>query len=442
MFALEISFSDGVSQPEMIFVRRPQALIGASDYAHVVVDDMRDLNYQLRLIRDVGERFQIKVLPDSEQSVVPHALEGTYEGAASINLGAIRLFVTALDTDLLVKDGEPPDKAGVRVLRRAFVESTPRFPAVVVAGDSPMVVSFAPDQSLLIGRAKQCALRLDSADISARHARLTFEQGEFFIEDLGSTNGTFIGEQQVSGRARIMPGQPVLLGREISIVPVLSEEEVARAGGIREVREEQVLSGEQRYPVLVSASQVARPARVVLSPGAAVTIGRDPASDMWLGAPHVSRKHCSIIMNHAGEVSLTDHSTNGTAYDDGFLQRGDVLELRGVPRVLDFGNSVTVAVCFSSDQEQAFLAAQGNVHVFTHAHAQGSKSSLGRPLTYHGLRAAAQRVELQGAPNLLQQLRIMFASLNTIGKLLLAVTVFCFIGLLVVLGTILSGVLL
>ena len=50
MFALEISFKDGVSQPETILMRRPQALVGASDYAHVVIEDMKTLDYQLRLV--------------------------------------------------------------------------------------------------------------------------------------------------------------------------------------------------------------------------------------------------------------------------------------------------------------------------------------------------------------------------------------------------------
>ena len=59
MFAIEISFQDGVSDTETILVRRPQALVGSSDYAHVVIDDMRSLDFQLRLVRDLGRKIPL-----------------------------------------------------------------------------------------------------------------------------------------------------------------------------------------------------------------------------------------------------------------------------------------------------------------------------------------------------------------------------------------------
>ena len=71
MYALEITFSDGVSQSEMMFVRRPQALIGATEYAHVVVDDMKELEYQLRVYRGLGRNFTVRPIGLREGASVP-----------------------------------------------------------------------------------------------------------------------------------------------------------------------------------------------------------------------------------------------------------------------------------------------------------------------------------------------------------------------------------
>ncbi len=361
MFALEISFKDGVSQPETILVRRPQALIGATDYAHVVIEDMKGLDYQIRLIQQIGRRFCCKAMPLREGAVLPEFLDGEYDSQLSLSLANLQLHVTCLDIDLGMRAGEPPDRAGVRVLRQACSEEGPRFPAVAVIGAVPMVISFVPDQPVYIGRSNQCAVRLDSAEISGKHARLGYEAGEFWIEDLGSTNGTFVNRQQISGRLNLPPLVPIVLGSQVSILGVTSREELNQA--LNSDAKPIQRPAQHRYPVLLSVSEVARPARLVLPEGGKVTIGRDPASDMWLGAPHISRRHCQITLNGQG-VTVEDFSTNGTAYDGGILKKGRVLELVDDPKVLNFGGNLTVAICFNETQEELFKTSAGASDVF------------------------------------------------------------------------------
>jgi pSer/pThr/pTyr-binding forkhead associated (FHA) protein len=364
MFALEISFQDGVSQPEMIFLRRPQALVGASDYAHVFLEDMKDLHFQLRYLRELGRKFSCRVVTAKEEGQHARKFEGMYDGSANFDLGPVRLAVTTLDCDLALKENETPDRAGVRVLRQACAFPPPLFPAVVVRGSTPLVMSFIPDQPIYIGRSKVCALRLDSADISARHARMGFEGGEFWVEDLGSTNGTFVNRQQISGRVTVPAGTPINLGREISVLGVTSEDQISRATTVPSEMLKTAPALDNRYPVLLAVSEVARPARLLLQPGGTVKIGRDPSSDMWLGAPHVSRHHCSVSMTKTGGLSVTDHSTNGTAYDKGLLKRGEILEMGSDPTVLDFGGNLTVAVCLNSEHEKVFAASHGSPQAF------------------------------------------------------------------------------
>lgn len=370
MFAVEIDFQDGTSTPETAYIRRPHALIGGVDASHVFIDDMKTLDYQLSLVRDVGRSFRCKRVFNDASRDPDH--ETVYENSTMLNLGPVVLTIVALDSDLTVRETEPPDRAGVRILRHSAASKAPKFPAVLVLGNPQIVVSFEKGQPLYIGRGKQCALRLDALDVSAQHARIGFENGEFWIEDLGSTNGTFVNQQQVSGRVSVPAAIPIVLGRDSSVMGVSSEQQLRgverSALGVVRVRPQM----ERKYPVLISVSEVARPARLVVPSNGVVQVGRDPTSDMWLGAPHVSRMHCSLSLNEDGTVTLTDLSTNGTSYEGGILHKGESAVFQDQSTVFDFGGGVTVALCFNESQEQSFVASQGSVNSFARPNQQSN----------------------------------------------------------------------
>ncbi len=68
---------------------------------------------------------------------------------------------------------------------------------------------------VLIGRAPECTLVLDDDYASARHARLAPQGGEWIVEDLGSTNGTFYGAARLTEPTRVEAGVPVRIGRTV-----------------------------------------------------------------------------------------------------------------------------------------------------------------------------------------------------------------------------------
>ncbi|PZR53179.1 FHA domain-containing protein [Xylanimonas oleitrophica] len=86
---------------------------------------------------------------------------------------------------------------------------------VVVAG--PLQGTSLPltGSSILIGRSPGSTLVLDDDYSSSRHARIFPDGGQWYLEDLGSTNGTFIGEQQVTGVVPLPPGVGVQIGRSV-----------------------------------------------------------------------------------------------------------------------------------------------------------------------------------------------------------------------------------
>jgi ABC transport system ATP-binding/permease protein len=65
---------------------------------------------------------------------------------------------------------------------------------------------------LTIGRDESCEIRLDGLLISNRHARLSHTTAGVLIEDLNSTNGTYINGQRISGRKVLAPGEVVQIG--------------------------------------------------------------------------------------------------------------------------------------------------------------------------------------------------------------------------------------
>ena len=71
------------------------------------------------------------------------------------------------------------------------------------------------DASSTIGRAPECELRIDDTYASQQHARIFGKNGSWYVEDLGSTNGTFVNEQKLAAPALLQPGDRVRVGTTV-----------------------------------------------------------------------------------------------------------------------------------------------------------------------------------------------------------------------------------
>ena len=379
MFALEIAFQDGGQSTETVLVRRPEALIGSSDRSHIVIEDLATLGYDLMLVRDVGRSFSMKAIPIRDGVELPDFLDGVYHDEYSFKVGGLTLNVMVLDTDLACRASEPPDQESIRVLQASCKHGEFQFPAIVVAKEDPVIVSFSPELPVYVGRDNQCAIRLDDPTVSDQHARIGFANGNFWVEDLGSAEGLFVDGQQVSGKVEVAPGKAIAIGRQITLVGAVNKDQLVQTGtnaGATSVPEEA-----RTYPILLSSSEIARPARVVMQVDVPITLGRDPRSEMWLGAPHISRKHCEVVLKADGYVVVTDCSTNGTAYDGGILKKGQLLELHNEPNVLNFGGDITVGICFEGWQEESFLSNHGAPDTFSEQKSNSGGNSGGGTVT-------------------------------------------------------------
>lgn len=357
MFALEIDFHDGISSPETILVRRSNALVGTSDQAHVVVEGAPSGTPEIRLIRGLGAEFRCELARRSGQLLRSFAmLEGTYRRTAELKLGEVTLRVTVLDLDMALLAEEAPDRAAVRVLRSALGRPVPVFPAVAVVGPNPVFLSFPSDQPLLVGRSRKCGLRLDSVDVSGEHARFGVDAGKLWIEDLGSTNGTFVDGEQISGRHFLERTSRVSIGSGYILAPILGPEDVSSINRVAgELPPAQKKSGEEGFPCLVSLSDLVRPGRFQLRGQGTVRVGRDPASDLWINAPHISRQHMIIRWTTPEAVEVLDTSSNGTYLRGDRLPKNEPVQIGDGLAILDFCSGVTVALCHSLNEEALFV---------------------------------------------------------------------------------------
>ncbi len=73
---------------------------------------------------------------------------------------------------------------------------------------------FALGDELTVGRASGCQIALeDDKSVSQLHARVFRRDGRLFVEDLGSTNGTYLDHTKVTGPTPVPLGVPIRIGR-------------------------------------------------------------------------------------------------------------------------------------------------------------------------------------------------------------------------------------
>ncbi len=93
-----------------------------------------------------------------------------------------------------------------------------QYQFVMRSGPTPGKVYPLEQAELTIGRDTSNAITINDAEVSRKHAKLTLRGSEYVIEDLGSTNGTFISGQRLSGPYTLRPGDLVSLGENIVLM--------------------------------------------------------------------------------------------------------------------------------------------------------------------------------------------------------------------------------
>src|SRR5262249_6368776 len=86
---------------------------------------------------------------------------------------------------------------------------------LVTGGSLAGTIINLTDQQITIGRANDATLVLTDDYASTRHARLFPQNGEWILEDLGSTNGTYLDRTKVTGPTPVPLNIPVRIGKTV-----------------------------------------------------------------------------------------------------------------------------------------------------------------------------------------------------------------------------------
>jgi len=96
--------------------------------------------------------------------------------------------------------------------RSDIARRAPRLVVARASGHDPGMI-YDLDSDLVLGRGDHAEIRLDDPFASSRHARIYAQAGAVVLEDLGSTNGTYLNEELLSITPRpLHPGDHVRIG--------------------------------------------------------------------------------------------------------------------------------------------------------------------------------------------------------------------------------------
>jgi hypothetical protein len=112
--------------------------------------------------------------------------------------------------------GVATEERGRRGRRAPAAPPPPAVPGLLVIEPEPLAGRrFDLGDELTIGRAAGCQITLDDTFVSQMHARVFRREGQYLVEDLGSTNGTYLNRQKVTGPMVIRAGDELQIGNTI-----------------------------------------------------------------------------------------------------------------------------------------------------------------------------------------------------------------------------------
>ena len=206
-------------------------------------------------------------------------------------------------------------------------------------------------QRTSIGRDASNDVILDAAGISGFHAEIHNEDGQLFLVDLGSTNGSFVNGQRVSGRRELKAWDTLAFD---SLEAELVDPDRRRPTQVRAAITDDMLDSNPnatRVRPVVSDWRLEGGAGTIMLKMRTV-FGRDEGCDVTLSGGEVSRKHAELTIEGEQLFVQDLESANGTFVNgkrvtraslaDGDELRFDVLSfvVRGGPKPADAGKTV------------------------------------------------------------------------------------------------------
>ena len=209
------------------------------------------------------------------------------------------------------------------------------------------------DRELVIGRIDPAELVIDDSEVSRRHARLNCREDRYFIEDLGSVNGTILNGEKITGKHMLTDGDEIRIGTQVVLTFLQPQVKHEAAGEVLQTRmpASQLPSPDPTLfdpggdkPPFLSSVTLAPPQLLIAVAGSEpvthllnsdrITLGRADDNDIVVQSMIVSRYHAALELTPSGyEIVIIPGATNTLTCQGRpvmgrqLLSHGDVLRI-------------------------------------------------------------------------------------------------------------------
>jgi ABC-type multidrug transport system ATPase subunit len=232
------------------------------------------------------------------------------------------------------------------------MENTPTFQLTIIKGPETGKVIDLSQKDLVIGRSSSSDLLIRHPQVSQRHALIAYTEGQYWLEDLGSSNGTNLNGVPVQGRLALKNGDEIHLGPNVTLQVrnVLESAKtrlhmpMASASADTTRVSKTILDADIEQKGILQAAPVKPPSLLITIAGAApeehlldkekITLGRSEDNDIVVHSLIVSRHHALLDLTPSGyEIEVLPGATNTLTvqgkpvFERRLLANGDVLRL-------------------------------------------------------------------------------------------------------------------
>ena len=198
--------------------------------------------------------------------------------------------------------------------------------------DTNKVVDLSQEE-LIIGRIKPAGLAIDHPEVSRRHARITYRDDQYHLEDLGSVNGTRVNEQIITGEHVLKNGDEIMFGTVVKIrfAQTQPETELVSETAVTDILEKphapsadasatmfdqgvdlsMILKSATTTPPKLLVTVAGQEQEEYILSDDRVTLGRAEDNDIVVNSMIVSRHHATLELTPNGyEIVIIPGATN------------------------------------------------------------------------------------------------------------------------------------
>lgn len=221
---------------------------------------------------------------------------------------------------------------------------------------------------IIIGRDVGVDVTIPSPAISRRHAKLTRDGDAYMIEDLGSSNGTFINEERLTARRQLKSGDKIRLGKAVTVTylaPTVSQGTAVRSQPAMPAMPEGVMETMMGEEPKIDFNAAPPQLSIAIAGGSSIThtlkkpvltIGRVEENDIVIPSQIVSSKHARLEKANGGyKLVVVPEAKNPVLFEGRPLEGSRVLHHGDTLRIgsLDPGMMVTMTYNAPAEAAQA-----------------------------------------------------------------------------------------